>query len=162
MHLTPRESRLFSIGPARNGQGIFARVPFKKEETLFQVRGQMLTCDEDDDIEDEIRNNTFRYDKDWYISPQGLIADMLNHSCAPNAKVVKRGRKLFVVALRSIGKGREVLIDYSTIVAADDVWTMRCNCGASTCRKVVRSFPKLPPILQARYRKQGAVPPYIF
>jgi SET domain len=161
MQLTAAEDRKFMITKSRNGKGIFAKKDFRPNIVLFEVRGVFVTGDEDEEMSEEVRSNTYRYDKNYYISPAGKIGDMLNHSCEPNAKVIKKDKKLFIVSIDALSKGSEVLIDYSTIIAADDTWTMSCNCGAQTCRKVVKQFKKLPKKLQQKYVSERVVPRYI-
>ncbi len=150
-----------SVQITRNGRGIVAGRSFKRDEDLFEVVGAFITGDEDEDIDDQVRDNAFRFDEDRYISPQGSIGDFQNHSCAPNAKVEKRDDRLFVVAVQPIQSGEEVLIDYSTIIASDDSWEMKCNCGAQVCRGIVSSFDALPKKLQKEYIKNGIVPKFI-
>lgn len=150
-----------SVKKSVNGRGIFAERDFEPEETIFEVTGPLVTGDEDDEMDDTTRSNTFRYDADHYISPAGTIGDFQNHSCEPNAKVVKIGKRLFVAAAEPIRKGDEVLIDYSTIIARDDVWVMDCLCGSGVCRGTIASFDSLPKALQNTYKKSGMVPRYI-
>ncbi|HQT82712.1 MAG TPA: SET domain-containing protein-lysine N-methyltransferase [Candidatus Paceibacterota bacterium] len=159
--LTKREARDFAVKKSRNGRGIFAKRDFAAGETLFRVMGTLITCDEDDAVDDTTRANTYRYDEDRFLSPAGRLGDFLNHSCAPNAKIVKEGRTLLLAAARPVRKGDEVVLDYSTILAADDVWEMRCTCGARACRKTVRRFTDLPRALRDAYRASGMVPRYI-
>lgn len=64
-------------------------------------------------------------------------------------------------ALRVIREGDEVLHDYSTLLGADDVWSMRCNCAARGCRGLVRRFDRLPAATLRRYVRLGAVPGFI-
>jgi hypothetical protein len=149
------------VQESRNGKGIFAGRAFAPQEALYEVTGRFITGDEEEDIEDAVRDNAFRFSEDLYISPVGSIGDFQNHSCEPNAQVVKRDDRLFVVAMRQIKNAEEILIDYSTIIGADDVWEMQCNCGSPQCRSVVKSFDTLPAALRNTYRKNGAVPEYI-
>ena len=55
-----------------------------------------------------------------------------NHSCEPNIGV--QGQIVFV-ALRDIEIGEELTHDWAT--TDDDTYEMECNCGASSCRKVI-------------------------
>jgi uncharacterized protein len=161
MRLTEREKKNLIIKKSRNGRGIFTRKAFVPEETIFQVVGKRIECNEEDDIDDETRNNTYRFDEDLYISPAGRIGDFLNHSCEPNAKVVKKNNRLFIVAVSLIPEGQEVTIDYSTIIASDDSWDMKCNCGTKSCRGLVKEFKSLPPATKKKYLSLGMVPAYI-
>ena len=64
-------------------------------------------------------------------------------------------------AIRAIRAGDEVTHDYSTLLGADDVWTMRCNCGERGCRGTVRRFDALPAATLRRYLALGAIPAFI-
>ncbi len=149
------------IKRTRNGQGIFAKRNFSRNETVFEVKGKLIDCDVDEEIEETVRNNAIRFDKDRYISPEGKAGDFLNHSCEPNSKIVKSKGKLFVKAIQEIKKGEEILIDYSTISASDDIWEMKCNCGAKECRGVVKQFKKLPKKIKGKYLELKMVPRHI-
>ncbi len=161
MKLTAKENKELIVKKSRNGKGIYTRRIFAPEEIVFEVTGTLTTCYEDDDIDDETRANMYPYDRVRYISPKGRLGDMLNRSCEPNAKVVKKNAKLFIAAIIPILKGVEVCIDYATILANDDVWTMKCNCGSSICRGTIKKFKTLPKALQQRYLAFGMVPRYI-
>ncbi len=158
--MLPHQSDL-TVQKSRCGLGIFTERAFARGETLFRVEGPFVRCDIDDDMDPRARNNTFRYDTDRYISPAGTIADYLNHSCEPNARVRKHRGTLRVIALKRIPQGTEVTIDYSTITAADDAWIMRCRCSTPSCRKIIRSFNTLPTTLQKNYIRAEIVPTYI-
>ncbi len=69
--------------------------------------------------------------------------------------------KLYVNAIKSISPHTEILIDYSTIMALDDKWTMECHCGSVLCRNVVKRFVDLPTKTQVAYKDAGVVPEYI-
>ncbi|HEY4506920.1 MAG TPA: SET domain-containing protein-lysine N-methyltransferase [Candidatus Paceibacterota bacterium] len=149
------------IKKSRNGLGIFTKRDFYPEEKIFEVKGSFISCNEEDDLDEKTRANTFRFDKEKYISPEGRIGDYLNHSCTPNSKVSKIVDNLFVVAVENIKKGSEVTIDYSTILAADDYWEMDCNCGSTDCRGLVKKFNSLPSSIKDKYISSNMVPDYI-
>ena len=149
------------IKKSRNGKGIFANKNFLPEKKIFQITGKLITCYEDDELDEEVRSNAIPYDKTRYINPAGQLGNFINHSCEPNAKVVKEKKKLFVVSIKPIVKEEELFFDYSTILAADDVWEMQCNCGTPKCRIVVKKFKTLPKKLRESYIQQGMVPNYI-
>jgi SET domain-containing protein len=143
----------FLVKKSRNGKGVFAMKDFAANEILFEIKGELLSGYIDEEIEDKVRDNMIRFDADYYISPKGEIGDFLNHSCEPNSYIVKKHNKLFLISLLPISKNHEVLMDYSIITGSDDVWQMDCNCGAESCRGVVKSFDKLPKGLRQRYEK---------
>ena len=159
--MTAKEKALLVVKNARNGKGGFARRAIAEGETILKVRGALITCYEDDDLDEQTRSNTYRYDDELYLSPVGTVGELLNHSCAPNAKVEKRESHLYVVAIQPIPRGVEICFDYSTILAKDDSCTMPCNCGTDSCRRLVRGFHTLPKRIRDAYLLRGMVPPHI-
>ncbi len=155
------EEKKVYVKDARNGKGVFAKKKILANQKILEIKGRFLTCDIDEDIDEETRNNTFRFDEDLYISPGKTVGNFINHSCEPNAKVVKKNKKLFIVSISPILKDEEVLFDYSTIIARDDVWEMDCNCGSKMCRGVVKGFNKLPKKIKERYKSAEIVPSFI-
>lgn len=144
-----------------NGRGVFAKRDFVLGETLFEIKGKLITCYEDENIDEETRSNTIRFNNGYFLSPKGNFGNFTNHSCNPNTRLVKRSSKLFIVALTNIKKGEEVNFDYSTVLAQDDVWTMKCKCGSKNCRKVVKKFNTLPAKIKKDYIARKIVPKYI-
>ena len=50
-----------------------------------------------------------------------LVSEM-NHSCRPNVALIRRGRQMWVIALRPIASGEELTFDYGNLMFA-------CKCG---------------------------------
>jgi SET domain-containing protein len=156
--------RTLAIRPVRNGRGIVARKAFRKGAVICEIEGKIVTAEEVWrywDVDPRRGENCFRYDADHYLDPHGRIGQYANHSCSPNAGIVKRGRRLMLKAIAAIAPGDEVTHDYSPLLGADDVWKMRCNCGAPDCRRVVRNIARLPLATVRRYRRLGIVPDFI-
>lgn len=150
-----------AVKKSRNGQGIFTAQNFGTGAVAYEVRGTRFHYTTLLAKGGTFLDNCFRISENYYLSPEGYIGVYQNHSCTPNARVEKRGKRLFVVAFSPIRTGEEVLIDYSTITAGDDIWTMPCNCGESPCRKVIRTWTKLPRPLQQRYMQERVLPKYM-
>jgi SET domain-containing protein len=150
-----------TVRRARNGVGIFAARSFPASTRLFEVTGKKVQCLDDDDMDEVERDNTFRYSLNWYISPTNSIGKFLNHSCKPNAALRKIGTHLYIVSVEPIAAGAEIVVDYSTFTASDDVWELKCNCGEKMCRKKVGNIKTLPKALRASYRTKKIIPSYI-
>lgn len=155
------ENESVVVKKSKNGRGVFAKRSFLPEENILEIKGVFLTCDKDDELDEETRNNTYRYDQDLFISPGKTIANFFNHSCVPNAKLFKKNKKLFLGAINKIEKGEEILFDYSTTLASDDIWQMECNCGEKSCRGIIKKFKSLSLKLKKRYINEKIVPDYI-
>ncbi len=158
MNLT---SKNISVKKSNTGKGVFVKKDFMKGETLFEIKGKLITCEEDDNLDEETRSNTIRFNRDKFLSPKGNLGNFTNHSCHPNSKIVKRKNKLYIVSITDIKKGDEITFDYSTVLARDDVWTMKCRCGEHVCRKVVKKFNSLPAKIKKEYMSKKIVPKYI-
>lgn len=157
----PPTYKNLTVRKARNGLGIYTTAKFKAGQTIFHIQGARKHYTTLLKRGGTFLDNCFRISENYYLSPEGYIGVYLNHSCEPNARVVKRGNQLYVQALTSLSNGQEVCIDYSTITASDDIWTMRCNCGARSCRSRITNFSRLPAFLRNKYQTSRIVPDYI-
>lgn len=159
-----RYSNTLTVRPVRNGLGIVAQKPFAAGATVCTVRGRVVsaaTVWRYWKTDPRRGANCFRYDAGHYLDPEGEIGAYANHSCDPNAGVIKTPTRLLLRAIRPIAAGEEVTHDYSTLLGADDVWSMKCNCGSRRCRKTVHSFAKLPLRVLRRYVALAVVPDFV-
>ncbi len=148
------------VKKGRNGLGIFAAKNFQPAQIIVEITGNPVHWEKLLNIGGIILDNAFRFDENHYLSPDG-IGNYLNHSCDPNVGIIKKNNRLFLKSIRGIKSGEEIAFDYSTLVGDDDIWTMKCNCGAKTCRKRIKNFGSLPVPTKDRYRKAGVVPSFI-
>lgn len=124
-----RSVRRVSVRGCALGKGVFACRRFRRHQVIGRVEGSLL----------QERQTAGEHIID---AGSGLCLDphppfrFLNHSCRPNAELVvsqaRAGRlpETFVVALREIRVGEELLIDY----AWDADLVERCFCGEDVCR----------------------------
>ncbi len=140
------------------GLGVFANKVINKNELILVMGGYIF------DIEDENNLNKFNEDKpieisqDFSISPitiketESMIQHSINHSCQPNCGW--KGQ-LFLVAMKKINKGEEVVYDYATIMHSNNdsetYFKMVCECGSRKCRGVVTEDDWKLPELQKKY-----------
>ena len=153
-----------AVQPVRNGQGIVALKPFKQDAFVCEIKGKIVTAEtvwRYWETDPRLGENCFRYSAERYLNPEGEIGQYANHSCNPNAGIVKKGRRLMLKAIASIAPGDELTHDYSTLLGGDDIWKMRCNCGAANCRRWVRNIGALPASVLRKYRQLGVVPAFI-
>ncbi len=153
-----------TVRPVRNGLGIVAVREFAAGEAICTIHGARVGLDEMARFwneEPRRAENCFRFAADHYLDPEGEIGAYANHSCRPNAGVVRTPGRLALQAIAPIGAGEEVTHDYATLLGADDEWQMECNCGEACCRERVASFTTLPPALLRRYRALGIIPRFI-
>jgi SET domain-containing protein len=146
---------------ARNGKGLFAARSYRTGETIIRINGRIVHHEVVWDRGGRFADNCFRFGPETYLDPGDDFGAYLNHSCEPNAGIVKRVNQLFLIAASEVPRGRELVIDYSTILGADDIWTMPCNCGRRSCRRRVRNVASLSTGLRDEYVARGLIPRYI-
>ena len=147
-----------------NGRGLVALRPVRAGVRVMPILGRVVTARTVWrwwESAPRRAANCFRLAGDRYLDPSGELGAFANHGCRPNVIVVVRGDRLAFRAVRPIRPGDEVLHDYATLLGADDVWTMRCQCGWRGCRGRVERFDRLPGRVRRDYEAMGAIPTYI-
>jgi hypothetical protein len=88
--------------------------------------------------------------------PDGTVVLMesperyINHSCSPNCYVYSADRERYLLTMRDVGAGEELLIDYALNAVGGEVW--ECRCGAVQCRGLHQcDFFALPAEIQREY-----------
>ncbi|MFZ4721912.1 MAG: SET domain-containing protein [Phycisphaerales bacterium] len=148
----------------RNGRGLVATRSFQAGARIIPLHGRVVSARAVWGwwAHDPRRAaNCIRFDADRYLDPRNAWGAFANHGCDPNAAIMRERGGLVLRAIRAIRAGDEVLHDYSTLLGADDVWTMRCRCGARRCRGTVRNVARLPASVMRRYLALGAIPRFI-
>ena len=149
------------VAPSRIGSGLFAVKPFAAMEPIIRIAGRVVHYEVLWKRGGTFLDNCIRFGPETYLDPGDSVGRYINHSCEPNTAIHKWRNRLFLIAARRIARGEELAFDYSTTIGDDDIWTMRCDCGQSGCRKRIKRFGSLAPDLQRRYRENGLVPSYI-
>jgi uncharacterized protein len=132
----------------RKGKGIFALKNFKKGEHILDITGDIIETDNPSMYPEEITEHWAPIgkegDKYRFINPESPWMYM-NHSCESNAGIIN-DRKL--VAAKVIKKGEEITIDYSamdieSLTFGKKQLSMKCECKAKNCRKIITTFDRL-------------------
>jgi hypothetical protein len=144
-----------TVGPCVLGQGVFAARPFHPGQPILVISGPILRHD----VVAGLGGHgayILQTGANEYVDLDAP-ARYLNHSCDPNAGIV---RDRLLIALRPIAVGEEIRFDYSTTMNGDR-WTAPCRCEAALCRRVILAFQHLPPIVQNRYLQLGIVQRFV-
>ncbi len=116
------------------GKGVFATRPIAKGEVILHIDDSVVINRDDPVLGKLIGSEPDPCD---YL-PDGTIILMkepercINHSCEPNVFVYALEKDRFVLAMRSIAAGDELVFDYAIDVVNGD-W-LDCLCGSSICR----------------------------
>ncbi len=89
---------------------------------------------------------------DFFIVPSSNeeieMQGIFNHSCEPN---VGFNSSVTMVAIRNIKAGEELVMNYAFMET--DFESFECNCGAMTCRKIIKSDTWQDVEFQTKYGK---------
>ena len=140
----------------RNSQthrtGLFAIEDIAKGEVVAVKGGYIMTKIEWDKLEPTIGEAA-----EIHISDELVIAPRnasefegcmmaLNHSCEPNVGVEGQ---ITYITMRDVKAGEELLLDYAMIDHYEG--HMSCNCGTTSCRKIIDGHDWKKPELQNKY-----------
>jgi uncharacterized protein len=133
-------SRIFRIGRAKTGLGLFAIKSIKRGSYIATYRGPRITTEEADRREARGARYMFELNKRWTIdgSPRWNVARYINHSCRPNCKPVGRKGKIVIVAVRQIELGEEITYNYGPEYRQFFLDNGGCRCAACIRRKALR------------------------
>lgn len=136
-----KKSRNLTVGNSDiQGTGLFASQSFERGTVIALISGKKVKLLSKSKAESLSIPTWYGLGRSIWLDPTNTIFEYLNHSCNPNAAI--SGTKT-LVAIKSIGRGDEVTIDYS-MTDADPLWEMNCSCGSNSCRKVIKAITSLP------------------
>jgi uncharacterized protein len=135
-----------------HGRGLFARAAIAQDEVVAVKGGHIVdgkTLREK--ITPVLGPVEIQIDDDLFIAPvseeeRDLSMLYSNHSCNPNLGM--RGEITFV-AMRHIHTDEELTHDWA--MTDDDDYSVECNCGAASCRRILTGKDWQRPDLQQRY-----------
>ncbi len=129
-----------------HNKGVFARRDIPKGTYIMEYIGKKITNEEADRIsEKEVENGVvylFGLDEKWTIDGDIPENDMkyVNHSCEPNAESINEDDHIWVVALRDIKQGEEIVYDYC--LETEDHEDHPCKCGSIKCTGFIPKIKK--------------------
>ncbi|EKE11551.1 MAG: nuclear protein SET [uncultured bacterium] len=137
------------------GNGIFAINEIKKNDTVAIFGGYVMTAAEESKLPDLFKDQGLQISEDFVLTirKKTEIEDggYFNHSCDPN--VGYRGQ-IFLVAMRDIKKGEEIVFDYAMVLHRSKgapAYNIKCLCGSKKCRGVITDNDWKLPELQKKY-----------
>lgn len=133
------------------GRGVFATRQIAKGETLAVFAGETYWSDTATGLPACMVDHAIQTGPETFVHAEGRLAELLNHSCAPNAGV-RNYVQLF--AARDISPGEEVSWDYRCSENSD--WVLHdCKCGAPDCDGSIGGFASLPDHKKKAYLENG-------
>jgi len=130
--------RLYRVGRARTGLGLFATADIPSGKLLIEYSGTRIPTREAREIDKRRANKyLFEIDNRFTIdgSPRSNTARYVNHSCDPNTEAESnRGRMMFRT-VRKIAQGEEITLDYGEEHMALYFGPSGCQCDVCAGKK---------------------------
>ena len=124
------------------GKGVFSTKTHFKNEVLFSFGSKVVPWR-------KANHRSIQLGKNKWLNPSTKeLGYYVNHSCSPNARFIAPHH---LAALRNIKSNEEITLDYSTLVNIPK-WDMKCACREKICRKLIKSYSKLPREIQKKYQ----------
>ncbi|WYZ45525.1 hypothetical protein EsH8_VIII_000841 [Colletotrichum jinshuiense] len=134
------------------GYGIRANRCFESNQIIMEYTGEIITDEEcTHRMETKYKDNKCYYlmsfDQNMIIdATTGSIARFVNHSCAPNCRMIKwivsgQPRMALFAGDRPIMTGEELTYDYNFSPFSDEN-VQSCLCGAPNCRGILGPKPQ--------------------
>jgi len=138
---------------AIEGQGLFARRAFRKDEIVAIKGGHILNHRQLRRVKGRIADSYLQIADGFFIGAASAAEVkgnklFINHSCSPNVGIL--GQIIFV-AIRPIRAGEELTYDWAMEENAPA--RTRCRCGAPNCRGLLTGRDWRNPVLRRKYRR---------
>ena len=119
--------------------GVYTTEPIKKGTHVVEYTGPRMPKDKAEELYED-REFTYLFgvgDGEIVIDGSGIAA-FINHSCDPNCETDEIDNKIWIIAIRDIKAGEELVYDYNLYDGepGDDA---PCYCGAKKCRGTMYS-----------------------
>jgi SET domain-containing protein len=126
-----------------HGAGVYTLAPIAKGTHVLEYTGPRISHKQ---CEGLYSNSEVTYlftmdDEQTFIDGFGMAA-FVNHSCDPNCETDQFGDQIWIIAIRDIAAGEELLYDYH-LWDAEPEDLAPCYCGAKTCRGTMYSTEEI-------------------
>ncbi len=135
-------SGLIIRSSAIHAAGCYTTRPIRKGTRILEYDGPRMTKAEADVLyEGRPVTYLFGYGSEDNVIDGFGAAMFINHSCAPNCETIEEDERIYIVAIRPIAAGEELLYEYHLYDSGDE--SADCYCGAPQCRGTMFSDAEL-------------------
>jgi|ERR1044071_3829767 SET domain-containing protein len=135
-----------------NRKGLIATEDIAAGETVVVYGGIIIPKADLPKYREMVGDYDVPFDKNFSIAPtsreDAINVVSVNHSCEPT---LGWKNAITLVTIRDVKKGEELAPDYA--MHGGYVDEMICNCGTTTCRKIITSEDWKNPAIRAKYGK---------
>lgn len=155
--MTSSELPLFEIRTSPiAGKGAFALQRIRKGKRLIEYTGERVSHEvadaryDEEEAQGNFHTVLFSVDDKTVIDANvdGNDARFFNHSCDPNCTSIIVRKRVYLMTLREIQPGEELVYDYEIPNEGESpeeaLRKYPCHCGAENCRRTLLLPPKKP------------------
>jgi len=118
---------------AIHAAGCYTLDPIRKGQRIVEYDGPRMSKEvADGRYADRYVTYLFGYGEGDMVIDGFGAAMFMNHCCEPNCETEEEEERIFVVALRDIVAGEELVYEYN--LYDSDEATQDCYCGTKSCR----------------------------
>lgn len=141
----------------KGGAGVYAISALRRGELLACWGGDIVPLSRFRELLRELQQHSLQVEEDLYLVSWRLSdpADLINHSCDPNAGL---SGQIALVAVRDIDIGEEICFDYA-MSDGSPYDEFECSCQTRFCRRHITGNDWTIPELWVRYA--GYFSPYL-
>ncbi len=130
--------RLIIRSSSIHAAGCYATEPIRKGSRVCEYGGQRVTkAVADERYADRCITYLFGIAGTNHVIDGFGTAMFLNHSCDPNCETEESKGRIYIVAIRDIAAGEELVYEYNLYDSDED--DADCYCGARNCRGTMYS-----------------------
>ena len=120
--------RPFTVKRSVTGLGVFATRRIAKGTRIVEYTGLRVPNDE---VDKSNGKYFFGVTKEWSIDGSGRdnLARYINHSCAPNAEAIIRGKRVWIWSTKTLEAGEEIAYNYGTEYFDGIIKDIGCKCA---------------------------------
>ena len=137
------ENELIIISPSIiSGSGVFAKTNLPKGSEIETLTRPLVKSSKIPQSGQTGYGHNIQIQKDWWLPLNHSSFYHVNHSCSANVNIDIQGTWVNVVARRNIMNGEELLVNYESLIYADDDFTFKCNCNSTDCSFSIKGMKK--------------------
>jgi SET domain-containing protein len=130
--------------------------PIRRGQHIIEYNGPRLPKEvADERYADRVVTYLFGFGNDGMVIDGFAPSMFLNHSCNPNCETTEANNRVYVVAIRDIAPGEELVYEYN-LYDSELEDSADCYCSAPQCRGTMYSDDEINRRARATARKKSS------
>ena len=135
------ENELITLSTSKiSGTGVFAKKDLPQDSEIETLTRPLVKHSKIPQYGQTGYGHNIQVQKGWWLPLNHSSFYHVNHSCSPNVTIDIQGTWINVIAQRDIMNGEEILVNYESLIYADDVFNFKCNCNSINCSTLIKGL----------------------